>query len=186
MGMNSTATSRPTAIFFHILIKGRRRFRRQTSRLLRRVSCRHGLTAEYYLQTSRRFPRTQVPRGQMVHRDPPRHSSKIKRVALMTVEGEKGRSPGWVQTFAAQTLCTNLARGPRAHQPPERRRPITVCSTVPAFVLKLLRKFAVSSRPTSAGKASWRGPSAGLPKAGARAPVNALLRLLPADWGPTA
>src|SRR6266436_4030088 len=48
------------------------------------------LTAEYYLQTvDTVFVKHALPRGEMTHRGKLVDPSKIKRVALMTVEGEK-------------------------------------------------------------------------------------------------
>jgi len=72
------------------------------------------LTSEYYLQTIETvFLEHKLPKGQMTHRGRPVDPSKIRNVALMTVEGEKDDITGTGQTFAAQTLCTNLAEGLR-------------------------------------------------------------------------
>jgi len=74
------------------------------------------LTAEYYLQTIETvFLEHKLPRGKMVHRNRLVDPSKIKNVALMTVEGEKDDISGVGQTFAAQNLCTNLADTLREH-----------------------------------------------------------------------
>jgi poly(3-hydroxybutyrate) depolymerase len=74
------------------------------------------LTAEYYLQTIETvFLEHRLPKGEMVHHGCPVDPSKIKKVALMTVEGEKDDITGLGQTFAAQTLCTNLPEALRAH-----------------------------------------------------------------------
>jgi poly(3-hydroxybutyrate) depolymerase len=51
----------------------------------------------------------------MFHRNRLVDPSKIRNVALMTVEGEKDDISGIGQTEVAQTLCTNLAAGLRAH-----------------------------------------------------------------------
>ena len=51
----------------------------------------------------------------MFHRGERVDPSKIKRVALMTVEGEKDDISGIGQTQAAQTLCKNLPDAMRAH-----------------------------------------------------------------------
>jgi poly(3-hydroxybutyrate) depolymerase len=70
------------------------------------------LAAEYYLQTIETvFLEHRLPKGQMVHRNRLVDPSKIRNVALMTVEGEKDDISGIGQTQAAQTLCTNLAVG---------------------------------------------------------------------------
>jgi poly(3-hydroxybutyrate) depolymerase len=48
------------------------------------------LTAEFYLQTvDLVFVKHALPKGEMKHRGKPVDPSKIKRVALMTVEGER-------------------------------------------------------------------------------------------------
>ncbi|MGH6793156.1 MAG: polyhydroxyalkanoate depolymerase [Methyloceanibacter sp.] len=67
------------------------------------------LTADYYLQTIETvFIEQKLPRGLMVHRNDKVDPSKIHRVALMTVEGERDDISGIGQTGAAQTLCSNL------------------------------------------------------------------------------
>src|SRR3546814_9949057 len=74
------------------------------------------LTAEYYLQTIETvFLEHRLPKGQMVHRNRLVDPSKIEKVALMTVEGEKDDISGVGQTFAAHILCTHLAEHFRAH-----------------------------------------------------------------------
>jgi poly(3-hydroxybutyrate) depolymerase len=74
------------------------------------------LTAEYYLQTIETvFLKHRLPKGQMVHRNRLVDPSKIQKVGLMTVEGEKDDISGIGQTFAAQILCTHLADTLRAH-----------------------------------------------------------------------
>ena len=74
------------------------------------------LTAEYYLQTIETvFLDFKLPKGEMRHRGMKVDPSKVHRVALMTVEGEKDDISGIGQTEAAQTLCKNLPDGLRAH-----------------------------------------------------------------------
>ncbi len=74
------------------------------------------LTAEYYLQTIETvFIEHKLPKGQMVHRNWRVDPSKIKKVALMTVEGEKDDITGIGQTFAAHKLCTSLPDTMREH-----------------------------------------------------------------------
>jgi poly(3-hydroxybutyrate) depolymerase len=74
------------------------------------------LSAEYYLQTIETvFLEHKLPRGVMVHRNTLVDPSKIEKVALMTVEGEKDDISGIGQTFAAQTLCKNLPANKREH-----------------------------------------------------------------------
>jgi poly(3-hydroxybutyrate) depolymerase len=73
------------------------------------------LTAEYYLQTIETvFLEHKLPKGEMVHRGIRVDPSKVHRVALMTVEGEKDDISGIGQTQAAQSLCKNLPKTMRA------------------------------------------------------------------------
>ena len=72
------------------------------------------LSAEYYLQTvDTVFVRHALPKGEMMHRDRPVDPSRIKRVALLTIEGEHDDISGVGQTEAAHRLCVNI--------PPERK-----------------------------------------------------------------
>jgi poly(3-hydroxybutyrate) depolymerase len=74
------------------------------------------LTAEYYLQTIKTvFLDHALPKGEMVHRGRPVDPGAIRRVALMTVEGEKDDISGIGQTFAAHNLSKNLPASMRAH-----------------------------------------------------------------------
>ena len=54
-----------------------------------------------------------LPKGEMLHRGERVDPSKIKRVALMTVEGEKDDISGLGQTEAAHTLSSNLSESMR-------------------------------------------------------------------------
>ena len=74
------------------------------------------LTAEYYLQTIEAvFLDHALPKGEMVHRGRPIDPGAIRRVALMTVEGEKDDISGIGQTFAAHMLSKNLPPAMRRH-----------------------------------------------------------------------
>jgi len=74
------------------------------------------LAAEYYLQTvDTVFVRHALPKGQMSHRGEPVDPAKIRRVALMTVEGEHDDISGVGQTEAAHRLLVNLPDGLKAH-----------------------------------------------------------------------
>jgi poly(3-hydroxybutyrate) depolymerase len=74
------------------------------------------LTAEYYLQTINTvFLKHALPKGKMVHRGRRVDPEVIRRVALMTVEGEKDDISGIGQTFAAHTLCKKLPASMRQH-----------------------------------------------------------------------
>lgn len=74
------------------------------------------LTAEFYLQTvDTVFVQHALPRGVMMHRDKPVDLKAIRRVGLMTVEGEKDDISGVGQTQAAHDLCPNIPDSLRAH-----------------------------------------------------------------------
>lgn len=74
------------------------------------------LDSEYYLQTiDRVFLKHLLARGEMTHRGVPVDPSKIERVALMTVEGEKDDITGIGQTEAAHGLASRLPNSMREH-----------------------------------------------------------------------
>jgi poly(3-hydroxybutyrate) depolymerase len=74
------------------------------------------LAAEYYLQTvDTVFVRHALPKGVMTHRGKPVHLSKIRRVALMTIEGEHDDISGVGQTEAAHGLVSNLPADLKTH-----------------------------------------------------------------------
>jgi poly(3-hydroxybutyrate) depolymerase len=74
------------------------------------------LAAEYYLQTvDTVFVRHALPKGEMTHRGKPVDPSKIRRVALLTIEGEHDDISGVGQTEAAHTLLTGLPDDLKAH-----------------------------------------------------------------------
>jgi poly(3-hydroxybutyrate) depolymerase len=74
------------------------------------------LTAEYYLQTVETvFVRHALPKGEMTHRGTPVDPSKVTRVALMTVEGEKDDISGLGQTEATHRLCSSIPPHRRVH-----------------------------------------------------------------------
>src|SRR6478736_1147488 len=74
------------------------------------------LTAEYYLQTvDTVFVKHALPKGEMTHRGEPVDPSKIRRVALMTVEGENDDISGLGQTEATHALCTSIPDHRRVH-----------------------------------------------------------------------
>ena len=61
------------------------------------------------------FVRHALPKGEMTHRGIPVDPSQIKRVALMTVEGEHDDISGLGQTEAAHRLCSNLPANRKTH-----------------------------------------------------------------------
>jgi poly(3-hydroxybutyrate) depolymerase len=74
------------------------------------------LAAEFYLQTvDTVFVRHALPKGQMTHRGRPVDPSVIRRVAMLTVEGEHDDISGVGQTEAAHRLCVNIPPERRAH-----------------------------------------------------------------------
>ena len=67
------------------------------------------LSEEFYLQTiTDVFQEHKLPRGEFEHRGRRVDPSKITKVALLTVEGEKDDISGIGQTQAAHTLCSGL------------------------------------------------------------------------------
>ena len=74
------------------------------------------LAAEYYLQTvDTVFVRHALPKGEMMHRDRRVDPGRIKRTALLTIEGEHDDISGVGQTEAAHRLCVNLPSDRQAH-----------------------------------------------------------------------
>jgi poly(3-hydroxybutyrate) depolymerase len=74
------------------------------------------LSAEFYLQTvDTVFVRHALPKGEMTHRGRLVDPSRIRRVALLTVEGEHDDISGVGQTEAAHRLCVNIPEDRRAH-----------------------------------------------------------------------
>jgi poly(3-hydroxybutyrate) depolymerase len=74
------------------------------------------LSAEFYLQTVETvFIRHDLPKGRMTHRGKPVELSKIRRVALLTIEGEHDDISGVGQTQAAHGLCVNIPADRKAH-----------------------------------------------------------------------
>jgi poly(3-hydroxybutyrate) depolymerase len=74
------------------------------------------LAAEFYLQTVETvFIRHALPKGEMTHRGRQIDPAAIKRVALLTVEGEHDDISGVGQTEAAHRLCVNIPAARKAH-----------------------------------------------------------------------
>jgi poly(3-hydroxybutyrate) depolymerase len=61
------------------------------------------------------FVRHALPKGEMTHRGIPVDPAKIRRVALLTVEGEHDDISGVGQTEAAHGLCVNIPADRKAH-----------------------------------------------------------------------
>jgi poly(3-hydroxybutyrate) depolymerase len=74
------------------------------------------LAAEFYLQTVETvFVRHDLPNGEMTHRGRPVDPARIKRVGLLTIEGEHDDISGVGQTEAAHRLCVNIPSEWQAH-----------------------------------------------------------------------
>jgi poly(3-hydroxybutyrate) depolymerase len=79
------------------------------------------LTAEFYLQTvDTVFVEHALPKGTMTHRGVAVDLEAIRRVALLTVEGENDDISGLGQTFAAHALCSNLPAALKQHYTQEK------------------------------------------------------------------
>ncbi len=74
------------------------------------------LSAEFYLQTvDTVFIKHSLPKGEMMHRGRRVDPGKIRRVALMTVEGEHDDISGVGQTEATHKLCPNIPAEDKVH-----------------------------------------------------------------------
>jgi poly(3-hydroxybutyrate) depolymerase len=74
------------------------------------------LAAEYYLQTvDTVFVQHALPKGEMMHRGRPVDPARIRRVGLLTIEGEHDDISGVGQTEAAHRLCVNIPPERQAH-----------------------------------------------------------------------
>jgi poly(3-hydroxybutyrate) depolymerase len=74
------------------------------------------LAAEYYLQTvDTVFVRHALPLGEMTHRGRPVNPADIRRIGLLTIEGEHDDISGVGQTEAAHRLCVNIPADRQAH-----------------------------------------------------------------------
>jgi poly(3-hydroxybutyrate) depolymerase len=74
------------------------------------------LTAEFYLQTiDTVFVKHALPEGQMRHRGKPIDLGDIRRVGLMTIEGEKDDITGIGQCAAAIDLCRSIPADRKQH-----------------------------------------------------------------------
>jgi len=74
------------------------------------------LPAEFYIETVRDvFQEHLLPQGKMTFRGRPVNPAAIRRMGLMTVEGEKDDICSIGQTLAAQELCTSVRAYRRVH-----------------------------------------------------------------------
>lgn len=116
MGMNIDRHLTAHRDLFHNLIRGDGDSAHKHREFYDEYLAVMDLTAEYYLQTIETvFLEYKLPKGEMHHRNTRVDPSKIHRVGLMTVEGEKDDISAAGQTEAAHKLCKNLPNGFRAH-----------------------------------------------------------------------
>jgi poly(3-hydroxybutyrate) depolymerase len=74
------------------------------------------LPAEFYIETVRDvFQEHLLPQGKLTFRGRPVNPAAIRRIGLMTVEGEKDDICSIGQTLAAQDLCTGVRAYRRVH-----------------------------------------------------------------------
>ena len=74
------------------------------------------LTAEFFLQTvDTVFVKHALPKGEMRHKGRRVDTSAVRRVSLMTIEGEKADITGIGQCAAAHDLCENIPDHCRVH-----------------------------------------------------------------------
>src|SRR6478672_4874239 len=74
------------------------------------------LPAEFYIETVRDvFQEHLLPQGKLMHRGRPVNPASIKRMGLMTIEGEKDDICSIGQTLAAQDLCTGVRAYRKVH-----------------------------------------------------------------------
>ncbi len=129
------------------------------------------LTAEFYLQTvDTVFVRHALPKGEMTHHGRPVDPGRIRRVALLTVEGEKDDISGVGQTKAAHRLCTALPDSMRAHyeQPGVGHYGVFNGSRFRSEIAPRISDFILTHSP-SAGNGARRGKPAKVSKSGVAA-----------------
>ncbi|HTZ03134.1 MAG TPA: polyhydroxyalkanoate depolymerase [Xanthobacteraceae bacterium] len=115
------------------------------------------LAAEFYLQTvDTVFVRHALPKGEMTHRGRPINLGSIKRVALLTVEGEHDDISGVGQTEAAHRLCANIPPDRKAHwlQPGVGHYGVFNGSRFRAEIAPRISDFVLSMSQSSAGMRS--------------------------------
>jgi poly(3-hydroxybutyrate) depolymerase len=97
------------------------------------------LTAEFYLQTvDTVFVRHALPKGEMRHRGRRVDLGAVRRLGLMTVEGERDDITGYGQCEAAQALCRGV---------PERNRLHFVCPGVGHYGIFNGSRFQIEIAP---------------------------------------
>ncbi|MCW4115115.1 polyhydroxyalkanoate depolymerase [Aurantimonas sp. MSK8Z-1] len=130
------------------------------------------LTAEFYLQTVEKvFIEHALPRGTMTHRGKPVDLTAIKRVALLTIEGENDDISGVGQTEAAQHLCSSIPADKKVHyvQPKVGHYGVFNGSRFRAEICPRMVDFALTHGTTHSAAAlpKKRGPAAAPAREGA-------------------
>ena len=117
--------------------------------------------AEFYLQTVETvFVRHALPKGEMTHRGVRVDPAKIRRVALLTVEGENDDISGVGQTEAAHRLCVNIPARAQGALAAARASVITACSTARVSAPRSCRASPTSCcRTTPLARAAARARS---------------------------
>jgi poly(3-hydroxybutyrate) depolymerase len=118
------------------------------------------LAAEYYLQTVETvFVRHALPKGEMMHRGIRIDPAQIRRVALLTVEGENDDISGVGQTEAAHKLCVNIPPERKAHwlQPAVGHYGVFNGSRFRSEIVPRISDFVLSNKST-ARNAAKRAP----------------------------
>lgn len=101
---------------FNNLVKGDKDSVRQHQEFYEEYLAVMDLTADFYLQTVKTvFQDHALPNGTMTHRGKPVDCSKIRKTALITVEGERDDICGLGQTEAAHDLCSNIPIDEKYH-----------------------------------------------------------------------
>jgi poly(3-hydroxybutyrate) depolymerase len=119
------------------------------------------LPAEYYLQTvDTVFVRHALPKGEMTHRGARVDPAQIRRVALLTVEGENDDISGVGQTEAAHKLCVNIPPEQKAHwlQPAVGHYGVFNGSRFRSEIVPRISDFVLSSNSAAAAGNAARRP----------------------------
>ncbi len=140
------------------------------------------LAAEYYLQTvDTVFVRYALPKGEMMHRDRPVDLRAIRRVALLTVEGEHDDISGVGQTEAAHRLCVNIPADQQAHwlQPGVGHYGVFNGSRFRAEIAPRISDFVLSMAHSARGKRNGFAPRSRHKGAGHDEPHPADISIVP-------
>jgi poly(3-hydroxybutyrate) depolymerase len=143
------------------------------------------LAAEFYLQTvDTVFVRHALPKGEMTHRGEAVDPAAIRRVAMLTVEGENDDISGVGQTEAAHRICVNIPAERKAHwlQPAVGHYGVFNGSRFRAEIVPRISDFVLSNNARP-GRPIRRSIAVGKPAAGT---TNGSQPLKPATTAPQA